>query len=162
MGNTIVKTQIEEVSEFLAGTVLNLESFLNENTLSKLEGGQQADNGYYRTILSSLRKLTVYCEEGLDACKVILQAELFSKPAAEKTLYRIYYQCIEEFFSPKSDAWYEDSRSAYTGKNAIKFRKPVASEIKELLLSLESGFQRMREELEYYETDYRTKMLQSK
>lgn len=162
MGNTIVKTQIEEVSEFLADTVLKLESFLNETTLSKLEEGQQADEDYYRSILSSLRKLTVYCEEGLDACKVILQAEVFSKPAAEKTLYRIYYQCIEEFFSPKSDAWYEDSRSAYTGKNAIKFRKPVSLEISELLMSLESGFQRMREELEYYETDYRTKMLQSK
>lgn len=162
MGNTIVKTQIEEVREFLADTVFKLETFLNETTLTKLEEGQKADEDYYKSILSSLRKLTVYCEEGLDACKVILQAEIFSKPAAEKTLYRIYYQCIEEFFSPKSDAWYEDSRAAYTGKNAIKFRKPVSSEIGMLLLSLESGFQRMREELEYYETDYRTKMLQSK
>jgi hypothetical protein len=162
LGNTIVKTQIEEVREFLADSVLKLETFLNETTLSKLSHGQEADEEYYRSVLSSLRKLTVYCEEGLDACKVILQAEVFSKPAAEKTLYRIYYQCIEEFFSPKSDAWYEDSRSAYTGKNAIKFRKIVSSELSDLLLSLESGFQRIREELEYYETDYRTKMLQSR
>lgn len=162
MGNTIVKTQIEEVREFLAESVVKLETFLNETTLSKLEQVQQADEEYYKSILSSLRKLTVYCEEGLDACKVILQAEVFSKPAAEKTLYRIYYQCIEEFFSPKSDAWYEDSRSAYTGKNAIKFRQPVSAELSQLLLSLEGSFQRIREELEYYETDYRTKMLQSK
>lgn len=162
MGNTIVKTQIEEVREFLSESVLKLEGFLNETTLSKLEEGQHSDREYYQTILSSLRKLTVYCEEGLDACKIILQAEVFSKPAAEKTLYRIYYQCIEEFFSPKSDAWYEDSRSAYTGRNAIKFRQPVSAALSELLLSLEGGFQRIREELEYYETDYRTKMLQSK
>ncbi len=162
MGNTIVKTQIEEVRNFLADTVVKLEDFLNETTLAKLQQAQQADQEYYKSILSSLRKLAVFCEEGLDACKVILQAEIFSKPAAEKTLYRIYYQCIEEFFSPKSDVWFEDSRSAYTGKNAIKFRQPVAAEVSELLLSLESSFQRIREELEYYETDYRTKMMQSK
>ncbi|MBT2677656.1 YpuI family protein [Bacillus sp. ISL-35] len=162
MGNTIVKTQIDEVREFLSATVVKLESFLNGTTLESLKQGQPADEEYYKSILSSLRKLAVYCEEGLDACKVILQAEVFSKPAAEKTLYRIYYQCIEEFFSPKNDAWYEDSRSAYTGKNAIKFRQPVATELSDLLVSLESGFQGIREELEYYETDYRTKMLQSR
>lgn len=162
MGNTIVRTQIEEVREFLGESVKKLEAFLNNTTLSTLQQEQQADEDYYISILSSLRKLTVYCDEGLDACKIILQAETFSKPAAEKTLYRIYYQCIEEFFSPKSDAWYEDSRSAYTGKNAIKFRQPVAPELSGLLLGLESSFQRIREELEYYETDYRTKMLQSR
>lgn len=162
MGNTIVKTQIEEVKDFLAESVRTLEGFLNEATLSQMQDQQQADENYYKSILSSLRKLAVYCEEGLDACKVILQAEIFSKPAAEKTLYRIYYQCIEEFFSPKSDAWYEDSRAAYTGKNAIKFRQNVSPDLYGLLVSLESGFQRIREELEYYETDYRTKMLQSK
>lgn len=162
MGNTIVKTQIEDVREFLSDTVVILETYLNGTTLENLKQGQQADEEYYKSILSSLRKLAVYCEEGLDACKVILQAEIFSKPAAEKTLYRIYYQCIEEFFSPKNDAWYEDSRSAYTGKNAIKFRSPVTAELSEMFVSLEAGFQRIREELEYYETDYRTKMLQSK
>lgn len=162
MGNTIVKTQIEDVREFLSDTVVILETYLNGTTLENLKQGQQADEEYYKSILSSLRKLAVYCEEGLDACKVILQAEIFSKPAAEKTLYRIYYQCIEEFFSPKNDAWYEDSRSAYTGKNAIKFRSPVTAELSEMFVNLEAGFQRIREELEYYETDYRTKMLQSK
>jgi hypothetical protein len=162
LGNTIVKTQIEEVRGFLADTVVKLENYLNETTLEKLKQGQTSDEEYFKIVLSSLRKLAVYCEEGLDACKVILQAEVFSKPAAEKTLYRIYYQCIEEFFSPKSDAWYEDSRAAYTGKNAIKFRQIVPAHLDELMVSLENGFQRIREELEYYETDYRTKMLQSR
>jgi hypothetical protein len=162
LGNTIVRTQIEEVREFLGESVKKLENFLNHTTLTRLQQEQQAEEEYYKLVLSSLRKLAVYCEEGLEACKIILQAEAFSKPAAEKTLYRIYYQCIEEFFSPKSDAWYEDSRSAYTGKNAIKFRQPVSPELSSLLLGLESSFQRIREELEYYETDYRTKMLQSR
>jgi hypothetical protein len=109
-----------------------------------------------------LRKLLVYCEEGLDACSVILQSEPFQKATAEKTLYRIFHQCIEEFFSPKNDAWFEDSRSAYTGRNSIKFYKAVPESVQELVKGLEGEFQRVREELEYYETDYRTKMIQSK
>ncbi|WP_210365589.1 YpuI family protein [Bacillus sp. REN3] len=162
MGNMIVKTQLEDVREFLKGSGSEIEAFLNAVTLDSLKEGQQADDYYYKAILSSIRKLAVYCEEGLEACTVILKAQTFSKPAAEKTLFRIYCHCIEEFFSPKSDVWYEDSRSAYTGKNAIKFRQPVTPSLSDLFVRLEGGFQRIREELEYYETDYRTKIIQSK
>lgn len=162
MGNTIVKTQIEDVKSFLGQTVTGLEEFLNGSTLNGLLEEESGNEDYYKQVLSTIRKLLVFCEEGLDACNVIAQAQPFSKGAAEKTLYRIYYHCVEEFFAPKSDIWYEDSRSAYTGKNAIKFRETVPHSIKALLVSLEGDFQRIREELEYYETDYRTKMLQSK
>ncbi|MDV2887772.1 DUF3907 family protein, partial [Alkalihalophilus pseudofirmus] len=58
--------------------------------------------------------------------------------------------------------WFENSRSAYTGKNAIKFYREVPETIKQLVKSLEGEFQQIREELEYYETDYRTKMMQTK
>ncbi|MFE8702619.1 YpuI family protein [Cytobacillus sp. FJAT-54145] len=162
MGNSMVKTQLEEVKSFLSKTVLELETFLNETTLTKLMNEEAGEEDYYKTILSNIRKLLVYCEEGLDACSVILQSESFQKGAAEKTLYRIYHQCIEEFFSPKNDAWFEDSRSAYTGKNSIKLQKQTPKSIIDLLKGLEGEFQRIREELEYYETDYRTKMIQSK
>lgn len=158
----MVKTQLEEVKKFLTLTVGELETFLNHSTLPALLTEKQGDEDYYKTILSNLRKLLVFCEEGLDACSVILQSDLFQKGAAEKTLYRIYHQCIEEFFSPKNDAWFEDSRSAYTGKNSIKLQKEVPDSITALLRGLEGEFQRVREELEYYETDYRTKMIQSK
>lgn len=162
LGNTMVKTQLEEVKKFLSLTVGELETFLNHTTLPALLAEKQGDEDYYKTIMSNLRKLLVFCEEGLDACSVILQSDFFQKGAAEKTLYRIYHQCIEEFFSPKNDAWFEDSRSAYTGKNSIKLQKEVPDSITALLRGLEGEFQRVREELEYYETDYRTKMIQSK
>ncbi|MDZ5471148.1 YpuI family protein (plasmid) [Bacillus sp. 31A1R] len=162
MGNSMVKTQLEEVKSFLTSTVIELENFLNDTTLSQLMDEKSGEEDYYKTILSNLRKLLVFCEESLDACSVIIQSDTFQKGAAEKTLYRIYHQCIEEFFSPKNDAWFEDSRSAYTGKNSIKPHKEVPNSIKNLLAGLEGEFQRMREELEYYETDYRTKMIQSK
>lgn len=162
MGNTLVKSQLNEVKEFLKNTNSKLEDFLNETTLAgmNVENGEERD--YYKLIFSNLRKLLVYSEEGLDACTVILQSEPFQKAAAEKTLYRIYHQCIEEFFSPKNDAWYEDSRSAYTGKNSIKFYKEINENVRQLVKALEGEFQRIREELEFYETDYRTKMIQSK
>jgi hypothetical protein len=162
MGNSLVKTQLNDVKSFLGKSIITLEDFLNETTLSQLNLENEEDRTYNKLIYSNLRKLVVYSEEGLDACSVIMQGNPFQKAAAEKTLYKIYHQCIEEFFSPKNDAWFEDSRSAYTGKNSIKFYRNVSEDIVQLVKSLEGEFQRIREELEYYETDYRTKMIQSK
>lgn len=160
LGNSMVKVQVVDVKVFLEKTVTGLESFLNSTTIDQLVADKQGDETYYKSILSNLRKLLVNCEEGLDACSVILQSETFPKGAAEKTLYRIYHKCIEEFFSPKNDVWFEDSRSAYTGKNSIKFQMDVPDRILQLLKGFEGDFQQIREELEYYETDYRTKMVQ--
>jgi hypothetical protein len=162
MGNTLVKTQLNDVKSFLGKTIEILEGYLNETTLSQLNLDNEEDRNYNKLIFSNLRKLVVYSEEGLDACSVILQGSTFQKAAAEKTLYKIYHQCIEEFFSPKNDAWFEDSRSAYTGRNSIKYYRNVSEDIVNTVKSLESEFQRIREELEYYETDYRTKMIQTK
>jgi len=159
MGNSLVKSQLEEVSEFLGKTVDALEDYLNTTTYESLQSEQEADEEYYKSLLSNLRRLVVYCEEGYEACKIVLKNEVFHKMAAEKTLYKVFHQCIEEFFSPKNDSWYEDSRSAYTGKNSIKFHQEVALSLTELIKRLESGFQTIREDLEYYETDYRTKMI---
>lgn len=162
MGNSLVKTQLNDVKEFLAKSISILEDFLNETTIAQLNLENDEDRIYNKLILSNLRKLVVYSEEGLETCSVILQCEPFQKAAAEKTLYKIYHQCIEEFFSPKNDAWFENSRSAYTGRNSIKFYRNVSDGVVQLIKSLEGDFQGIREELEYYETDYRTKMIQSK
>ncbi|WP_409301466.1 DUF3907 family protein [Peribacillus sp. SCS-155] len=161
MGNTLVRTQLEEVRNFLVYTVNKLEEFLNETTYSGLQEEKNGDSGYYKGLLSSLRRLLVNCEEGLEACQIVLKNEVFHKAAAERTLYRIYHQCIEEYFSPKSDRWYEDSRSAYTGRNSIKFHSEVPESLSNIVKDLEASFQAVREDLEFYETDYRTKMMQS-
>lgn len=162
MGNTLVKSQLKEVEEFLTNTIGTMEEFLNRTTLQQLNASNEDELIYHKQVLSHMRKLLVFSEESLDACKIILQSEPFQKAAAEKTLYRIYHQCIIEFFSPKNDAWFEDSRSAYTGKNAIKFYKDVPDALRQLVKGLEGQFQRIREDLEFYETDYRTKIIQSK
>ncbi|MCP3738675.1 YpuI family protein [Rossellomorea sp. BNER] len=162
MSNLIVKSQVEEVLAFLESSVHRIESYLNQTTIDKLVKEKKGDQAYYEGLLSNIRRLLVYCEEGLDACLVVVQNEPFLKGAAEKTLYKVYHQCIEEFFSPRYDLWYEDSRSAYTGKNAIKFRQEPPASIMKLMQEVEGEFHTIREELEYYETDFRTKMIQSK
>ncbi len=162
MSNDIVHHQIEQVEGFLKDTVNLVSDFLDETTITSLIAqGSNEQEVYYKLLLSGLRRLVVNCEEGLDACQVILRNNSFLKPVAEKTLYKIYHQCIEEFFSPRSDVWAENSRSAYTGKNAITFSERAPESIQLLFSKLEGRFQGIREELEYYETDYRTKMLQS-
>ena len=158
MGNTLVESQLNDVKGFLKETIQTLEGFLNETTISQFNPETEEKRNYLKLIVSNMRKLLVYSEESIETCALILQSEPFQKAAAEKTLYRIYHQCIEEFFSPKNDAWYEDSRSAYTGKNSIKYYQPVPETIQNLIKGLEGDFQRIREELEFYETDYRTKM----
>ena len=163
MGNMLVKLQTEQVKSFLKETVSTLSVYLNETTIhSLLDEAEVGDKKYFEDLLANIRRLVVFCDEGLDATNVVLNSEPFRKSVAEKVLYKVYHQCIEEFFSPKSDLWFEDSRSAYTGKNSLNFRKTPPPSIKKLLTSLERNFQSVREELEYYETDYRTKMIQSK
>jgi proline dehydrogenase len=162
MGNMIVEAQIDDVTKHLVKTIDCLERFLNDTTLDMLVNDHKDKFEYYKVFLSQCRKILVYSEEGYEEAKIIQKVTPFPKQIAEKTLYKIYHQCIEEFFSPKSDVWYEDSRAAYTGKNAICFREEVTSSIHQLFLQLEGSFQHLREELEYYETDYKTKLLQSK
>ncbi|MGY3716408.1 YpuI family protein [Sutcliffiella cohnii] len=161
MANSIVKSQTQQVERFLMETVENLNTFLNNTTVPTLLKETEASQPYVELLLANMRRLAVFCDEGHQACRVIIKENPFRKAAAEKILYSIYHQCIEEFFSPKNDAWYEDSRAAYTGKNAIKFHEAPPESIQTLVQTLESGFQAIREELEYYETDYRTKMIQS-
>lgn len=163
MGNSLVESQLKIANDTLTEICGRVSCYLNEVTITNmLEEETQGDREYFKSLLSTLRRVLVFCEEGMETSGVILQGKTFRKSAAEKTMYWIYHNCVEEFFNPRLDNWYEDSRSAYTGKNAIKFSKEVPTSLKELIQSVEGLFQLIREELEYYETDYRTKMTQTK
>ncbi|EJQ72452.1 DUF3907 family protein [Bacillus mycoides] len=160
MSNLMVENQTEQVSIFLEDVISLITNYVNYHTLpSLLEETPTGNEQYYKGILASIRRLLVFCEEGLDACFVLLNSQPFRKTAAETVLYKIYHQVIAEFFSPKNDQWYENSRSAYTGKNSIVFQQIPPGSIERMMKDLEGKFQLMREELEYYETDYQTKML---
>ncbi|UPM55915.1 DUF3907 family protein [Gottfriedia acidiceleris] len=160
MSNKMVEHQLKIVGNQLGIVGLECNLFLNKNSLPSFQHENQAvDLNYLEKILSSLRRITVYCEDAKEVCEKILSGQ-FHKATAEDTLHKIYHRCIAEFFSPKNDAWYENSRAAYTGNQAITFYKAVPGTVQDIFSSLEKVFQHMREELEYYETDYSTKLMQ--
>ncbi|KIL44244.1 DUF3907 family protein [Jeotgalibacillus soli] len=161
MINKLVQTKIKDAYTFLGHTVQELETFLNCVTLESLLAEKNGDIEYYKGVMSGLRRLLVYCEEGYDATSIIMRSSPFSPSSAEHTLYGVYHKCIQEFYAPHNDLWYEDSRSAFTGKQAIHFRQALPESIERLLLRLETPFQTLREELEYYDTEFRTKMMQT-
>ncbi|WP_280768292.1 DUF3907 family protein [Salipaludibacillus daqingensis] len=161
MGNDLVKQQLTITMDNMDVASKKLRSFLNEATLSNLisEGNDTSEEDY-QLILDQFRRLLVFFDEGLESGNLLLRSENFRKSAAEKTLFWIFHQCVEEFFQPHYDIWFEDSRAAYTGKNAIRFRSDVPVKIKDIVKAMEGPLQEVREELDYYETDYRTKVKQ--
>lgn len=160
MSNKMVEHQLRIVGNQLGIVGNECNSFLNKYSLPSFQHEvSTVDIVYLEKILSSLRRISVYSEDAKEVCGKILSGG-FHKAIAEDTLHKIYHKCISEFFSPKNDAWFENSRAAYTGNQAITFYKEVPPSIQQLFSSLEKVFQQMREELEYYETDYTTKQMQ--
>ncbi|MFS0656401.1 DUF3907 family protein [Bacillus sp. 179-C3.3 HS] len=154
-----VKAQVDQVGIFLRKVSTELNDYLNEATLSSLKRLNPDAESYYCDILSTLRKLAVYSEDAAAVCHKMMQQHTFPQEAAQQTLYRIYHQCVEEFFAPTLDTWYEDSRSAYTGKNSIVFHHEVSADIKRLFSLLEKDFLTMREELEFTTSQQQMNMM---
>ncbi|PRS67095.1 DUF3907 domain-containing protein [Bacillus pumilus] len=159
MAHMNVKAQVDQAGVFLSKVATEMNGFLNEATLSSMKRLNPEAEAYYCDIMNTLRKLAVYSEDAAAICRKISQQQTFPQQAAQQTLHRIYHQCIEEFFTPKKDTWYEDSRSAYTGKSSIVFHHEVSAEIKRLFSSLEKDFLAMREELEYTTSHQQMKMV---
>lgn len=161
MGNDLVKQQLQFTMENMKDISKEIRAFLNGIRLVDLMAEKpETSKADFELILDQFRRLLVFFEEGRESGNLLLRSENFRKGAAEKTLYWIFHQCVEEFFQPHYDVWYEDSRAAYTGKNAIRFRNEVPDSIKTMVKNIEGPLQAVREELEYYETDYRTKIKQ--
>ena len=99
MSNLMVENQTEQVSIFLEDAINLITNYVNYHTLpSLLEETPAGNEQYYKGVLASMRRLLVFCEEGQDACFVLLNSQPFRKTAAEKILYKIYHQVIAEFF----------------------------------------------------------------
>lgn len=151
MGHSIVRAQTQKTGEFLSMVVNTVNDYLNQTTLESLQAELPIEKGYCCDVLSTLRRMAVFCEGGAEACRRLLMQEPFQEARAEKTLYNVYHQCIEEFFMPKKDTWCENSRASYTGVSAIEFYHAVPASLEQLLLPLSAAFLKMREELAHYE-----------
>ncbi|WP_138493250.1 DUF3907 family protein [Paenibacillus pinistramenti] len=134
-----------------------LETFLNQYSLPQLAEEQDEESvRYYKGFLSDLRHLLVFAESNYEKLGVLLRRSNFDKEAAEKALYHVYHDCVNLFFYPHSESYSEDGRYAYTGQEAIRFRKKPAAEARQVIYDITINFEELRDDLTYYESDYLT------
>jgi hypothetical protein len=152
-----VKNVCESTKQKLSEAITNMEKFLNDHSLQGLNTEQDpAMDEFYRGYLSDTRHLLVFSEVAYEKLGVSLRRPSFNVEYAEKVLYEVYHTCVNNFFYPKNECYSEDGRYAYTGQDAIRFRKKPAREVRDLTIELSKIFETLREDLTYYETDYIT------
>lgn len=159
MPETQLKEICEETYTRLKKVCMDLEKFLNATTLASLvqnSPDREQYEGYYRNYLSDLRHLLVNSENAYEKLGICLRRAQFNKEFAQEVLYLVYHTCVNMFFYPKGEVYEEDGRNSYTGRDAIIFHKEVTPELKSLTLAMSKVFEYLRDELQYYETDYVT------
>ncbi|GAA0365957.1 DUF3907 family protein [Bacillus horti] len=134
-----------------------LENYLNHVHLPMLmESDDHEEETYYKGYLQDLRHLLINCENSYEKLGVSLRRAQFNKEFSEEALYQAYHLCVNGFFYPKNESYEEDGRHSYTGRDAIIFRREVNPELKKITLELSKVFEKLRDDLMYYETDYVT------
>ncbi|MCR8635005.1 MULTISPECIES: YpuI family protein [Paenibacillus] len=152
-----VKNVCETTKIKLNEAIVKMEKFLNEHSLQQLNSEVDAAmEDFYKGYLSDTRHLLVFSEVAYEKLGVSLRRPTFNVEYAEKVLYEVYHSCVNNFFYPKNECYSEDGRYAYTGQDAIRFRKKPVREARDLTIELSKIFENLREELAYYETDYIT------
>jgi len=152
-----VKNLCETTRTKLKEAIAKMELFLNHYSLPQLlTENDPAMEEFYRGYLSDTRHLLVFCEVAYEKLGVSLRRPNFNEDFAERTLYDVYHNCVNGFFYPKNECYSEDGRYAYTGQDAIRFRKKPCREARNLTIELSKIFEELREDLTYYETDYMT------
>lgn len=152
-----VKNLCETTRTKLKVAIAKMELFLNHYSLPQLlTENDPAMDEFYRGYLSDTRHLLVFCEVSYEKLGVSLRRPNFNEDFAERSLYDIYHNCVNGFFYPQNECYSEDGRYAYTGQDAIRFRKKPSREARNLTIELSKIFEELREDLSYYETDYIT------
>jgi arsenate reductase-like glutaredoxin family protein len=154
-----VQNLCETTREKLKAAIEKCETFLNSYSLKDLLKDNEHDAElveFYRYFLSDLRRLLVFSELAYEKLGISLRRPHFNAEHAEKILYDVYHHCVNNFFFPKHESYSEDGRYAYTGQDAIRFRKRPCLEARNITLELSKIFEELRDDLSYYETDYIT------
>lgn len=150
-----VKALCESTRTKLKEAIAKMEVFLNENSLKTLNTEEDpAMDEFYRGYLQDTRHLLVFSEVAYEKLGNTLRRPQFNQDFAERTLYEVYHNCITNFFYPKNECYSEDGRYAYTGQDAIRFRKKPNRVVRNLTVEMSKVFEELREELAYYESDY--------
>ncbi|MFI2857453.1 YpuI family protein [Paenibacillus sp. JSM ZJ436] len=146
-----------ETREKLKSAISMIEPFLNEHTLSQLAADQDEETvQFYKGFLSDLRHLLAFSEVSYEKLGVVQRRSNFDEDFAHKALYNVYHRCINVFFYPKNESYSEDGRYAYTGQDAIRFRKKPVRPVRDVILNITRTYEELRDDLAYYESDYLT------
>lgn len=142
-----LKEAIEKLDQFLNYTAVPqlLEEFLPATA-------EQEE--YVRECLRDLRHLSVACELDYEKVSLVLRRAKFNQEHAEKVLSEIVHSSVSMFYQPNHEVYMEDGRYSYTWGDAITFRKTPPVSLSQLILSLSKVFGKLRDELDYYGTDY--------
>ncbi len=132
-----------------------LEGFLNNHSLPSLYTDQDAAMvDFYKGFLTDLRHLLVFSEIYYEKLGVSLRRPIFNEETAGKVLYETYHRCINLFYYPKNECYSEEGRYAYTGQDAIRFRKKPVRAVRDITMEISKIYEQLREDLSYYENDY--------
>lgn len=152
-----VQKLCETTREKLKYAIEKLELFLNNHALPQLVQDQDEEiTRFYEGVLSDLRHLLVFSEMSYEKLGVALRRANFDEDFAHKALYNVYHYGVNNFFYPKNESYSEDGRYAYTGQDAIRFRKKPVASVREVVLDITKVYEELRDDLTYYENDYLT------
>jgi predicted mannosyl-3-phosphoglycerate phosphatase (HAD superfamily) len=149
MNNT--KQMCEELQRDLKKIKEELKDFLNYQSIKDLGSLDEENIKYYEGFLFDLRHLSVFSEMYYEKVSNILRRPSFNEEQAKKCFYETYQNCINSFFYPKYESYSEDGRYAYTGQDSIRFRRDAKKEFKKIVISLSKTFEKIREDLHYFE-----------
>ncbi|MBU6145232.1 MAG: YpuI family protein [Paenibacillaceae bacterium] len=153
--NADVRATSEHTGAQLRRVAQTIETFLNATTLNDVHTPEDdASQHFARGFLSDMRHLLVMTERIEEKIGALLRRPTFSKEHAERLLYDVYHHVIGCFFYPRHESYSEEGRYAYTGQDAIRFRKKPSRPIRDLTLALSVIFEPLRERLSYYEHEY--------
>lgn len=150
--DTHLLSQAESINKHLAQIESELHDFLDFTSVDKLlESEQNLDLEYLQKIFKELRYLAIFCGEGRQAIGKLLRTQQDEQGYFDKVYKGIYFKCIIEYFSPKDEIWFEDSRASYRNKCVIDFQQHPGEHIIETVKKVEPSFLRLREQLDYLE-----------
>jgi hypothetical protein len=150
-----VKALCELTKTSLNDAIKRLEQFLNSITLQELLQDNETDmQEFYQGYLSDLRQLLVFSEVYYEKLGTQLRRPTFNVEQAERVLYDTYHQCVNRFYYPKNECYSEEGRYAYTGQDAIRFRKKPGRIARDIVMDCSLIYEQLREQLGYYETEY--------
>jgi len=152
-----VQKLCETTREKLKYAIEKMEVFLNQHALPQFGAEQDEEMlHFYQGFLSDLRHLLVFSEMSYEKLGVALRRATFDESFAQKALYNVYHYGVNNFFYPKNESYSEDGRYAYTGQDAIRFRKKPVRPARDIIMEITKVYEELRDDLSYYESDYLT------